>query len=471
MADQASSRQHRPLNLTRRFAVLSFALLSVISAAMAVAVTHFLSREILARDAVVTAQIIQSLGKTEGQHYKLGPNIGELLDDRFDAKQAGVTKEAVEAARDEFLDHFRDLPEVLLANVFSHDRRIVWSSNPTLIGRKVGANEELDKAFAEHVVVARAHTDPGHSREEQAFLAEPAELFSEVYIPLADRKGGVATVLEVYKDPESLLKTIREGYVLVWGVALIATLLSYFVLYWVIRRAALLISRQQQQIVDSETLVVIGEMSSAVAHSIRSPLASIRSSAELGLEGEGESIRKNLRDIITQSDRIGRWLRDLLVFSRPLSGNSEPVALQRIIREAAANFESQLDKAKVRLDVSGVGAELPRIHGNPALIVQVFNSVIANAIEAMPGGGTLRIAAELSRQPPEVVAIVADTGAGMPAKQLEQVFKPFYTTKRGGLGLGLALVKRIMEGLGGAVRIASREGQGTEVRLLFKLAR
>ncbi len=101
----------------------------------------------------------------------------------------------------------------------------------------------------------------------------------------------------------------------------------------------------------------------------------------------------------------------------------------------------------------------------------MFNSVISNAIEAMPNGGTLRLATESGAAPSQVVLLVADTGTGMSPRQLEQVFKPFYTTKRTGLGLGLALVKRIMERFGGAIRITSREKEGTEVRLIFKLAR
>ena len=464
---------HMSFNLTRWFAVLSFVTITVISVALALIVSHFLTREILDRDAILTAQFIHALADSEGQHANLGASfsVGEMLDDRFDPVKAGISREKLADLREEFLDHINNLPDVLLANVFSTERRIVWSSNPSLIGRKVGRNDELDESLQSRVVVAKGHTDPSHEREEQVFLGEPEEFFIENYIPLYSSKGEVATVIEVYKEPKSLIQSIRRGHILIWCCTVVGGFLSYLALFGIVRRAAALIASQQQRIVESETLVVIGEMSSAVAHSIRNPLASIRSSAELGIEGDGESVRKNLRDIISQVDRIGRWIRDLLVFSRPLAAEMEPVTLERVLRESVSSFGTQIESAGIRVDSSAIAPNLPPAHGNQSLFAQVFNSVISNAIEAMPNGGTLRVATEPGADPSQVVVLVADTGAGMSPRQLEQVFKPFYTTKRNGLGLGLALVKRIMERFGGAIRITSREKEGTEVRLIFKLAR
>jgi nitrogen-specific signal transduction histidine kinase len=457
-------------NLTRWFAALSFITITAVSVALALLFSHFLTREILDRDAILTAQFIHALAGTEGEHSGLGSNVGlgEVLDGRFDPARVNLSAEDLDHLRGEFFDHVSNLPDVLLANVFSVDRRILWSSNPVLIGRQIGTNAELDEALRSRVVVARGHTDGSHDREEQAFLGEPEEFFVENYIPLYGPKGEVVSVVEVYKEPKSLIQSIRKGHLLVWTSTVIGAFVCYLVLFWIVRRASALIDHQQQRIVESETLVVIGEMSSAVAHSIRNPLASIRSSAELGLEGDAESVRKNLRDVISQADRIGGWIRDLLVFSRPLASETEPVTLDRVVRESVASFETQAERLKIDLDTSGLGTNLPLVHGNLSLIAQVINSVVSNAVEAMAGGGRLRLTTETV--PGGLILLVADSGSGMSPRQLEQVFKPFYTTKRHGLGLGLALVKRIMERFGGAVTITSREREGTEVRLRFKLA-
>ncbi|MNN65395.1 Sensor protein FixL [compost metagenome] len=100
-------------------------------------------------------------------------------------------------------------------------------------------------------------------------------------------------------------------------------------------------------------------------------------------------------------------------------------------------------------------------------LTQILNSLLANALEAMEKGGTLTIALEPTDAQGVCVA-VSDTGKGMSEEQRSMAFRPFYTTKRGGLGVGLVLVKRIMDRFGGAVTLESREGEGTTVRLSFK---
>jgi signal transduction histidine kinase len=101
-------------------------------------------------------------------------------------------------------------------------------------------------------------------------------------------------------------------------------------------------------------------------------------------------------------------------------------------------------------------------------LTQILNSLLANALEAMDEGGTLTI----SLKPIDarrVCLVMSDTGKGMNAEQRAMAFRPFFSTKQGGLGVGLLLVKRIMERFGGTVALDSREGEGTRVRLSFKL--
>jgi signal transduction histidine kinase len=102
-------------------------------------------------------------------------------------------------------------------------------------------------------------------------------------------------------------------------------------------------------------------------------------------------------------------------------------------------------------------------------LTQILNSLLSNAVDAMDGGGTLTIQIE-PRDTQRVSVKVSDTGKGMSEEQRRLAFRPFFTTKQGGLGVGLVLVKRIMERFGGEVTLDSREGEGTTVRLTFKLA-
>ena len=108
--------------------------------------------------------------------------------------------------------------------------------------------------------------------------------------------------------------------------------------------------------------------------------------------------------------------------------------------------------------------------GNRSLLLQAFNSIIANAMEVMPHGGKLTVQHKLETAQGRVKLSIADTGQGMSEKQLEQAFKPFHTTKPRGLGIGLTLVKRTLERYRGSVQITSRENAGTRVELTFVLA-
>ncbi|MNL35966.1 Sensor protein FixL [compost metagenome] len=128
-------------------------------------------------------------------------------------------------------------------------------------------------------------------------------------------------------------------------------------------------------------------------------------------------------------------------------------------------FEQQIAKANVLVVFEP--RQTPMVLSQQVQLTQILNSLLANALEAMEKGGTLTIALEPTDAQGVCVA-VSDTGKGMSEEQRSMAFRPFYTTKRGGLGVGLVLVKRIMDRFGGAVTLESREGEGTTVRLSFK---
>jgi two-component system sensor histidine kinase HydH len=244
----------------------------------------------------------------------------------------------------------------------------------------------------------------------------------------------------------------------------------YLSLFWIVRRADRTLIDQQRRLVEAEALCVIGEMSAAVAHGIRNPLASIRSSAELALDGDLASTRKNANDIIVQIDRLGKWVRDLLAFSRPLSGENQRIDLVSLVDGCLVNFTTQLEKNRVVCEFVRPPSGVPAVIGERALATQALANVVANAIEAMPQGGSLRLEIRPAAKHKGVSVVVSDTGPGMSRAEVDLVFKPYYTTKRHGLGLGMALVKRIMERFGGDIAMESREGEGTRVKLNFIVA-
>ena len=467
----ATAQGLRPFNLLRWFSILSFAAVAIISIGFASTLTHFLTREILQRDALLTSQFVHSIETVQNQQARLGRGVtlGAILDERGNT---GIDPREAASVRNQFYDHLRFLPDVLLVNVYAADRKIIWSTNPVLVGKIDKDNDELDDAIQTRVMVATNYLDQEHHNEEQhkneqAFEADPKKFFVESYLPLLNGEGDVVSVVEIYKEPESLLDAIARCQQLVWSCTLLGMVFLYLAMFWIIRRADTTLDDQQRQLLESETLCVVGEMSASVAHGIRNPLASIRSSAELALEGDAVSIRKNANDIISQVDRLSKWVRDLLVFSRPVAGETQAMDILALVDDCLPNFAAQLEKNGIDCTVVRPDGVVPRVKGNRSLATQALASVISNAIEAMPGGGRLQLELQVGEREKNVSLVISDTGAGMSETQLDLIFKPFYTTKRNGLGLGMALVKRIMERFGGAIRLNSHEGQGTKVSLTF----
>jgi signal transduction histidine kinase len=134
------------------------------------------------------------------------------------------------------------------------------------------------------------------------------------------------------------------------------------------------------------------------------------------------------------------------------------------LHDSLLAFEHQIAKAGIHVVFQP--KETPMVFSQQVQLTQILNSLLANALEAMDEGGTLTITLEPT-DTKGICVVVSDTGKGMSEEQRSMAFRPFYTTKQGGLGVGLVLVKRIMDRFGGGVTLNSREGEGTTVRLSF----
>jgi two-component system sensor histidine kinase HydH len=459
-----------PFNLVRWFSLASFFIIAAVALGLGYISTRFVVEESIERDSMLTAQFVQAIGEAEVRHAAITPTrtMAEMLDPRADNAYPDVDPAARASSRIEFLDHVEHLPDILLATVYALDRTVVWSTNPELIGVRIEDDDELDESFEMKEAVSTSYHEIDEERPEQRLLREPQYLFIENYIPMFNAdKSKVIAMVEIYKEPTDLVERIQRGFKAIWLTTLLGGAVIYLGLFWIVRRAAMLLQSQQKQLVANETFVALGEMSSAVAHSLRNPLANIRSSAELAQEIASQTAQKNIGDIINQVDRMSRWVRELLVSLRPVNDDFENVDLVLAIDDTLSAFEPQIKRSNV--EVRFIPTTVPAVVSQQVLLTQILNSLFANALEAMPKGGVLSIHID---QPTadEVCMILNDTGKGMSKQQQQMVFKPFFTTKQGGLGVGLALVKRIMERFDGSVELTSQEQEGTRVCLNFKVA-
>ncbi|WP_236182332.1 MULTISPECIES: sensor histidine kinase [Pseudomonas] len=457
-------------NLLRWFSLASFFIIAAVALGLGYISTRFVVTESVERDALLTAQFVQAIGDAEMRHANITPQrtMGEMLDPRQDQNYPDVDALAHAAARAEFLDHVEHLPDVLLATVYALDRTIIWSTNPELINVKIEDDDELDESFKMKVPVSSSYHKIDDEKPEQRLSREPKYLFIENYIPMFNAdKSKVVAMVEIYKEPADLVDRIDRGFASIWAATILGGAAIYLGLFWIVRRASSLLQSQQQQLISNETFVALGEMSSAVAHSLRNPLATIRSSAELAQEIASPGAQRNIGDIISQVDRMSRWVRELLVSLRPMSDDGEAVELLAAVEDTLGAFDALIRRNGV--EVRFTPQDCPPVVSQKVLLTQILNSLFANALEAMPKGGVLSVEIETA-QTDQVRMTLSDTGKGMSAQQQQLVFKPFFTTKQGGLGVGLALVKRIMERFQGSVVLTSREQEGTRVSLNFRVA-
>jgi two-component system sensor histidine kinase HydH len=286
-------------------------------------------------------------------------------------------------------------------------------------------------------------------------------------------RARVVGVIEVYRVPALLFDSIETGRRLTWGGAALASAVLFIVLWSAVRRAERVLVRQREQLLESQTLATVGELSRAVAHSVRNPLAAIRSSAELELQQPSPaaaSRSESMKEIIGLVDRIDQLLTDMLSYSTPGGADSPVTAdVAGVVMRALDAFAQEFRRHRIEVGVA-LPPAFPPVSGDERLLAQALASVMSNAVEAMPEGGRIDVSGEISADGRSVHVCVRDTGVGMDPEQLRRAFEPFYTSKARGLGIGLALVKRIVELSRGQIALASEAGRGTTVRFTLLVA-
>jgi two-component system sensor histidine kinase HydH len=221
----------------------------------------------------------------------------------------------------------------------------------------------------------------------------------------------------------------------------------------------------------SERLAALGQLSAGLAHEIRNPLSVIRGSAEILNQKlrPGEPLTAELAGYIsTEVERLNHLVGRFLDFARPLEIKPEVQALTPIIDRALKSVQDQWPAAKIEVE-RREAPDLPVLPLDDELAERVFANLFANAYEAMPEGGSLRIKSRLAhfygRRGVEIE--VEDTGPGIPPEQREHIFNPFFTTKKTGLGLGLSMVSKIVDDHHGWIRLVSEPGKGARFQLFF----
>ena len=225
-----------------------------------------------------------------------------------------------------------------------------------------------------------------------------------------------------------------------------------------------LLLEMEEQLMHSDRLAVLGELSATMAHEVRNPLASIKGAVEIlgGSDSTGAEKSEFLGILSREVDRLNRVVDNYLSLARRSPVRLGQSALKSVVRSVVALVEGRARKQGITIEIRHVDEDV-RIPVNPDILRQVLLNLFLNAVSAMPRGGVLTIHTWTGQ---DVLKMdVRDTGDGIGKDNIPRVFEPFFTTKQGGSGLGLSIVKRIVEGLGGSVGLESEKGVGTVIHL------
>ena len=222
---------------------------------------------------------------------------------------------------------------------------------------------------------------------------------------------------------------------------------------------------------ETEKLAGIGQLAAGIAHQLNTPLGSILLSAQMLEEDiKDEDDAEDIRRIIRQTEQCRGIIKGLLNFARPTASGRGRMNLAEAIQDTIFLMEKNLTIGAVSVELASKIE--PWVYGNRNEMEQVFFNLLANSLDAMPGGGAIRITIE-EPLPGEITVRFEDDGDGIPPEHHDRIFLPFFTTKDygKGTGLGLSIVARIIHEHGGRIELDSRPGQGAAFILTLPAAR
>jgi signal transduction histidine kinase len=225
----------------------------------------------------------------------------------------------------------------------------------------------------------------------------------------------------------------------------------------------------EAQVRRSDRLAALGQLTAGLAHELRNPLGTMRTSAELltrNVAQENSIAREMAGFISAEVDRVNSLITRFLDFARPQHLRPETADLSALLDKAIKQFERERNGALSDITVyKNYSPDIPPVPFDAELLERVIYNLVVNAAQASPPGGVVTVKTRQAGDQVEVAVI--DRGSGIDAKDLESIFNPFFTTKSEGVGLGLAIVSKIVDEHGGQITVESTPGEGSVFRVFL----
>ena len=225
----------------------------------------------------------------------------------------------------------------------------------------------------------------------------------------------------------------------------------------------------QQRLNEAEKSSLLGRFAATVAHEVRNSLNFINLSIDQirakhvdGDERVTRELQRNLRNVKDEINRLNRLVNDFMAAGRQTPPQLAPCDLKATTEQAVAMVEPQARQRGIGIKLQ-LPADLPQLQADAAQMKTCFLNILTNAVEAMPQGGQICISGQCPPEKDVLELRFADSGPGIPASEREKVFTAYFSTKATGLGLGLAITKKIVEDHSGSIRVEASDGPGTVI--------
>ena len=225
------------------------------------------------------------------------------------------------------------------------------------------------------------------------------------------------------------------------------------------------IKNLNEEMARHKRLVALGKLSAGIAHEIRNPLSSIRGLAQFVYNSfsKTDERKEDLNTIVQEVDRLNKLVVQVLDFAKLKKLNLTRFSLNDLIRKIAELFELEIKDKQIKFSLK-LSPDISQIQADEDQVRQILMNVIINAIQAILNKGEIKIKTEkvLLKEEPAIKLIIEDSGIGIPEKDFNQIFDPFFSTKEKGSGLGLSIAYKLIEAHQGEIKVESKEGEGTK---------
>ncbi|XXM70339.1 ATP-binding protein [Lysinibacillus sphaericus] len=237
---------------------------------------------------------------------------------------------------------------------------------------------------------------------------------------------------------------------------------------FVIARDITRFRENEEMMIVSEKMSVIGQLAAAVAHEIRNPLTSLKGFIQL-MQATGSVDHDHLDIMLSEVDRIDLISGEMLILGKQQDLHYQVENVDSILKQVIVLMEAQANIDSVSIDYKPYSADSLYVEAEVNQLKQVFINIIKNAVEAIPADRKGKVSISLNRKDGDAMIIVSDNGSGMAPELIEKVGVPFYSTKEKGTGLGLAICKKIIEKHKGKIVFHSEKQKGTVVEICLPL--